>query len=295
MEDVIDDSKRFFSNVLFEIALRDKLHMTTLTRNDVDESDFRRYLQLIIYDAFLRNSSTAEQVAKDYLQMIKDMRRETIYFEEHNEYSCKSEKEAYEKFYSQKGTMEYYLNALLVSQLLWSHHYEMLKFFNDTLEHWFEKCEKIRVLDIGAGHGLFSTIVKDTFVDYQKIDIVDISKSSLSFAKKTLGEDRIEYHNENLLNYISNYKYDLIILSEVIEHIDNPLDALKVCKLLLNHSGVLFITVPLNAPALDHIYLFREDYEVVEMIKKSGLKITEYRIEEVNGSKTKLIGAFCTR
>lgn len=295
MENVIDDSKRFISNVLFEIALRDKLHMTTLSRKDINKSDFHRYLQLIIYDAFKKNSVTAEQVAKDYLQMIKDMRREAIYFEQHSEYSCKSEKEAFEKFYSQKGTMEYYLNALLISQLLWDHHYEMLKFFNDTLEHWFEKQEPIRVLDIGAGHGLFSTIVMDTFTKYQKIDIVDVSISALKYTEKILGHDRIEYHNENFLNYTSNYKYDLIILGEVMEHMDNPMDALKMCKSLLRHSGILFLTTPTNAPALDHIHLFHNEGEVYDMIKQSGLNIVEVRIEEAISSKTKLIGAFCTR
>ncbi|EPM2759345.1 class I SAM-dependent methyltransferase, partial [Campylobacter jejuni] len=41
-------------------------------------------------------------------------------------------------------------------------------------------------------------------------------------------------------------------------------------------GGEIFATIPINAPAIDHIYLFSHPDEVKDLIEKSGLKLKTY-------------------
>ncbi|HEG8106053.1 TPA: class I SAM-dependent methyltransferase, partial [Campylobacter jejuni] len=40
-------------------------------------------------------------------------------------------------------------------------------------------------------------------------------------------------------------------------------------------GGEIFATIPINAPAIDHIYLFSHPDEVKDLLKNAGLKIKE--------------------
>lgn len=62
------------------------------------------------------------------MKMINDMRVEGIYFKKHGKYSCLNQQQAYIHVYSREEVMEYYMNALLLSQILWLHHFKMLIF-----------------------------------------------------------------------------------------------------------------------------------------------------------------------
>jgi SAM-dependent methyltransferase len=43
-----------------------------------------------------------------------------------------------------------------------------------------------------------------------------------------------------------NYKYDLILLSEVLEHTKNPFSVIKNLKNILNDNGKIFVSFPFN-------------------------------------------------
>jgi 2-polyprenyl-3-methyl-5-hydroxy-6-metoxy-1,4-benzoquinol methylase len=145
-------------------------------------------------------------------------------------------------------------------------------------------------LDIGSGHGLYSAMVQDIFPYYQKIDILDISESSLDFTKGMLGEDRVEYHKCNLLDFNPPYKYDLVIMGEVVEHMDKPSTALRKVKTLL--GNVLFLTAPTNAPAIDHIYLFKEYGDVARLVNRMDVVIGTTEVLKASNGITELIGIF---
>ena len=94
----------------------------------------------------------------------------------------------------------------------------------------------------------------------------------------------------------------MIVLGEVIEHLDDPKQILIKLSKLLNKNGVLWVTTPTNAPALDHVYLFKTKEEVFNLIKDSNLKINNwcaYFAEDVTEEialklkVTNLIGLFC--
>lgn len=289
----MEDVKRFYDDVLKEINLRDGLHYKTLIQDTPaigQYSPFYNYLSSLIYCNFQLLKIPVHKIVSDYLRMVNDMRRETAFFNQFGEYSCKSEKDAYEKFYSKGETMNYYINALMISQVLWIHHYKTLEYFDKNIKSYFGKNDKISVLDVGAGHGLYSSIIADTFVNYQKIDVFDISEASLSITEKLLGNDRIEYHKTKPIR-----KYDVIIMGEVIEHMDYPASALIGMAEMLTDEGVMWVSTPTNAPAIDHIHLFKSVNEVYDLLHECDLNEIEACVNRVNGTLTELVGVFCTK
>jgi ubiquinone/menaquinone biosynthesis C-methylase UbiE len=285
-------NRAFLSLVVLDIKKKDPLQFKQLQHSmrsvlDDDFDDFNE-LHEVVCDYFKKNDISPEQVADDYLRMIKDMRKETAYFIEHGSYSCKSQEEALKKVYSQPKAMEYYLNALLVSNLLWVHHLKMLLFFK---RHALVK-QRTTVLDIGSGHGLYSYYARQAQPD-NYIDIVDISNSSLKMTRGIVGDDRVQFYKMDVMNLpTSECSFDLIILGEVLEHVDDPKKMIDHVKRFLRPQGVLWVTVPTNAPAVDHVYLFDSEKSVLDMLDDSGLRIVDTLTLRVD-SLTELIGAFC--
>jgi trans-aconitate methyltransferase len=64
-------------------------------------------------------------------------------------------------------------------------------------------------------------------------------------------------------------------MGEVIEHVEDPVALLNKLKELLAPNGVIFMTTPTNAPSIDHIYLFRNALEVIDVIHEAGLEVIE--------------------
>jgi len=202
--------------------------------------------------------------------------------------------------------MSYYMNGLLISQLLWHHHFNTYVHFKQNLNRLFKSDQKVRILDVGPGHGFYSFIVKNNLPNYQCIDLIDISESSLEITKKMIGHEdfTIHYFNQDVLKFDPTQKYDLIILGEVIEHLDDPHEILlKLSKLLTPH-GILWVTAPTNAPAIDHVFLFKNKAEILDLIEDSDLKIineigfySDKVTDEValKNKVTHLICAFCKR
>ena len=64
-------------------------------------------------------------------------------------------------------------------------------------------------------------------------------------------------------------------MAEVLEHLEAPSQMInKICS-LCNSNAHVYITVPINAPAIDHIYLFKTIEEVQNMIVNAGFEIQE--------------------
>ena len=106
-----------------------------------------------------------------------------------------------------------------------------------------------------------------------------------------------------MLEFDPEGKFDFISMGEVLEHVEQPLELLLKLKSILNSNGHIFLTTPTNAPAMDHIYLFKNDAEIREMIESAGFRIIEERMvytENVSKEKieelkiTGMYGAFLT-
>ena len=59
---------------------------------------------------------------------------------------------------------------------------------------------------------------------------------------------------------------------------EDPLALLTKTANLLTDNGVCYVTTPINAPMIDHIYLFNNAEEIRLLIDKAGLSIVEEKI-----------------
>ena len=109
-----------------------------------------------------------------------------------------------------------------------------LKFISNYLEKDFS------VLDLGCGSGqntfLISSIVKNVIgIDYCKKDI--------ETAKRKYKSKNLSFFCGEAREYLSNcnQKYDVLILSHVLEHLDEPQDFIEKLK---HHFKYVYIEVP---------------------------------------------------
>lgn len=100
-----------------------------------------------------------------------------------------------------------------------------------------------RVLEVGCGTG---NLIR--FLSNNELELMgsDISEKYLNKAKKK--NPSIDFFKADLLedqswNIFENF-FDSVIASEVIEHIDDELKALKTIHSVLKPNGVLIVTVP---------------------------------------------------
>lgn len=127
---------------------------------------------------------------------------------------------------------------------------------NEVLDG-FEKFRKTnKMLDVGCGPGLFLIEAKKRGWEVYGTEFTDnqltyLKNKGINTLKGKLSDDSFE-----------NELFDVIISSEVIEHINNPVEEIQQFYRLLRKGGVVYITTP-NFNALER-YLLKGDYEIIE-------------------------------
>lgn len=168
--------------------------------------------------------------------------------------------------------------SLALTQFLWKNHRLMMKFFKNNIEKYIAQNSKC--LEIGAGHGLFTKEIFNVNKDI-KIDIVDISETSIELSKQIIISTnknllkKINFIHQDITTFKTTSKYDFISISEVLEHVDNPIILLKSLKDLISFNGIIYMTTCSNCPSIDHVYLFSNVSEIKKMILSIGLEIVD--------------------
>lgn len=223
------------------------------------------------YNRILMNRGKSIDFAIDcYLHMCNDMMFEQLRFLETGKYSNSSFDEVNKNVYDNPEVMEYHMNGLLMSEMLWHHHYKVYSFFKENFKAYILITKKY--LEIGGGHGLFTQEAVNDLLNAD-IDVVDISKSSIELSKQFVEGGDVNYYLKDVFEYNSQSLYDFIVMGEVLEHVEDPIALLKKLNSLLNENGRVFITTPTNAPTIDHVYLFRTREDIAKIINKAGFEI----------------------
>lgn len=101
------------------------------------------------------------------------------------------------------------------------------------------------ILDVGCGTGLLSSKLAQMG---HLVDAIDFSEFSIEKAKKKIRETGLESRLNVWVSTIESLnfkeKYDYIILSDILEHIENDTNILKKAHELLKKGGYLIISVP---------------------------------------------------
>ena len=84
-------------------------------------------------------------------------------------------------------------------------------------------------------------------IPYAKVFATDLKKDYLrSFAQYCLGryDERFSYQTADLVSFVPNLKYDLVIAIDILEHIEDDLGVLRNFREAMNPDGVLIISTP---------------------------------------------------
>jgi len=109
------------------------------------------------------------------------------------------------------------------------------------------------VLDIGGGLGLFSLNFK---LNFPKSGVYILDEALYDGIKATLTKNNIIKINDYIQGDIQKKtsfdddSFDLIFALDVLEHVDNPSDAIDEIMRILKKNGLLFISVPTESMLL---------------------------------------------
>ncbi len=235
---------------------------------------FAEGLSRILNHSFMTDDTARAEAARAYNKMCMDFLSEQIRFKKSGKYRIDNSCLAQTHVYNDLSVMRYYMIGLLVSYMFWPNHYALFDFF---LKH-LPAADTGRYLEIGLGHGLFSSTMLSRYPNIHGT-AVDISETSIRIAKETLRTfqadlDRLEIvHGDYLTTDIGARNYDFIIMGEVLEHVNDARAFMDRTKELLAPGGTVYMSTCANCPALDHVYHFHSAAEIRQLMTESGFRI----------------------
>lgn len=115
-----------------------------------------------------------------------------------------------------------------------------LKFITDKLKQ--KLSPTAQVLDVGCGNGIISRgIGAEGFSVYG----IDISEKAIDKARSLTTNPSVRFDVISAEQLVAEgKKYDAVICSEVLEHLDHPEKLLSVLHQSIKNDGILIVTVP---------------------------------------------------
>lgn len=124
-----------------------------------------------------------------------------------------------------------------------------LEFFIKRIENLKLKLNKekknMHILDVGCGNGVFLTFPLGEHG--YSVTGIDIHKPSIEFANLKNNSANINFlvsRIEELVSRETHHKFDVIIFSDILEHIEDPIVLLRSARSLLNENGIILISIP---------------------------------------------------
>lgn len=96
-------------------------------------------------------------------------------------------------------------------------------------------------LELGCADGEGTKMLVDYF---DRVVAVDGSKKLINKAEKEILTNKVTFINSYFEDLNLKEKYDTIILAHILEHVDNPIDILKIAKKFIEKKGVIIVDVP---------------------------------------------------
>lgn len=247
-----------------------------LTTRDDAYFAFAETMSRSLESTFMREPGDARAAASAYDDLCFEMLREQIRFRKTGVYRLDDAGHANETVYSNPVRMERYLIGLMLTYLFWPNHYELFMLFRRGIAGQAPRT----ALEVGAGHGLFTAEVLRAHPTID-LTVIDISESSMAMTRTFL--DALDTGLPTVRFVLTDFmgpdlgpaSFDLIVMGEVIEHVNDAPALLRRARDLLAPGGRLFLTTCANCPAADHIYYFGSADHIRTVLSHAGFRIDD--------------------
>lgn len=215
---------------------------------------------------------------------------EELFFRRNDRYRLSTFADALATVYNDPVFMARYMNGLFVSDVLWSNHARAMQHFRDAY------LAKLPVggehLEIGPGHGMLLHLAIESG-RFDAMTAWDVSPTSVTHTRHMLSvighPDSVNVVQQSFLEpdllKENSGRFSTVVLSEVLEHLEHPEPAMRTIGQLLDPKrGTVWINVPANAPAPDHLFLLRSLEQLKELLRSVGLEVVDSAAFPVTGA-----------
>jgi len=241
--------------------------------SETETARLERYL-----DFAAAQGLTPAYLAESYLTVVGDALREQVYFRRHGRYRFSRYDEVAARVYDDAEFMHRYMYGLAITVFLWPNHLAMARFF----ERVMPRTGGGDYLEIGPGHGYY-LMTAVTSGAYDRVRAIDVSAASVAQTRAVLdhfcpahaGRYRLEQRDFFDATDLPPESANAIVMGEVLEHVEQPDVFLRRIAEVARPDAFIFVTTCVNAPAIDHIFLWRSPDEVDALVRECGLEIVE--------------------
>ncbi len=162
---------------------------------------------------------------------------------------------SFSKLYEDYGRYNIWFNQLNLPSPSIEHSWRRTKLLLEKeaireISNLLKKKKRIKVVDIGCGNGAVIIRLALKFKKNKAVEFIgiDLSKSFVDYgnlAAKHKGlSGSVKFKQSDVERNDLGGKYDVILSSEVLEHLENPEGFLKKIANALNKEGVLLLSTP---------------------------------------------------
>ncbi len=252
---------------------------TGMVQNNPDYAEVIDTPLRLIYNLSEGSDETLEEACRGYVSFCHTFFEKQVDFVRTQQYRASSYEQVKADVYDNASYMkQVYYPALLLSYLFSSNYFHIYRNFRERFlpliaDAVGDSCE------IGIGHGLLS----GTMLAFNRRLTgygLDISPMAAEVAGRTSSffnlaspmSIRVEDATEHIP--LENGRgYRVMICAEVLEHLPSPSLVLRNMHAAMASDGILFLTASINMESVDHLYLFRSDTEVHQMVRDCGFEI----------------------
>jgi len=269
------------------VLARKPMHRKFLLRAIADLSQAEN-AEVETYIAFQQQCGlSAERIAGGYLTIVEDTFNEELRFRETGRYRFSTFAEAQSAVYDNHDYMSRYMVGLALSSFWWSNHMKMRRFFKSHLPALAERSGIYR--EVGPGHGMYflESMRKCRFSVYEGIDI---SPTSVAMTRRVVDSGffgvfpHARVVEADFLAPAELQPADVLVMGEVLEHVENPGLFLTRAHQTTVPDPVFFLTTCINAPAIDHLYNPESVQRLEQLFADHGFVVRERCIVPRDGA-----------
>lgn len=215
-----------------------------------------------------------ETLARAYCIVVLDTLKEQIYFRRHGRYRHARFADVAEAVYYSAEYMPTYMRGLALTTYLWPNHKRIKGFFSENIP----RNSGGTYLEIGPGHGLFFMTAMRLAAFDRHLGI-DISPTSVEMTRGILNSGHFgTFRNfsvilSDFLQWQGAEQATAVVMGEVLEHVEQPELFLGRVARVAAPGAFIFVTTCLNAPAVDHIYLYESLEQIHAQVARAGLSV----------------------